>query len=325
MLEGRAKHCREHLGMGKRPNAADSLSRDEEEILWNSGNLGTKDGQTLTNTVWFLISQHLGLRGRKDHHSILVEDFTFKLDDNGNQFITFAEGVTKTRGSGLRKKHRKSIPKMFETGVMDRCPVQIFNLFLMKRPIELRNSGPLYLAIIPKPKSNVWYSKGRLGVNSIDNIMKRMIAASPMITKKKLTNHTVRKTVTKKLRKAGKTRSEIIEITGHSNEQGLDPYDSGDEEHMRQMSHFIDQVQPTSSQVTIFNKNKRFNLLSDEDNNRLNPYNSQSSSIQVNQQKGINPSKYNFFNCNITINEGAGLPIAKKRKRVIIDDDSSQE
>ena len=51
VLEGRAKYLREHLGMGKRPNASDSLSADEENILWDSGVLGTKDGQTITNTV----------------------------------------------------------------------------------------------------------------------------------------------------------------------------------------------------------------------------------------------------------------------------------
>ena len=45
---------------------------------------------------------------------------------------------------------------------------------------------------------------------------------------KHLSNHTVRSTVIKKLRKSRIPKSEIIGITGHSRESGLDPYDSRD-------------------------------------------------------------------------------------------------
>ena len=37
-------------------------------------------------------------------------------------------------------------------------------------------------------------------------------------------------------------RSEIIGITGHSRESGLDPYDSGDECEQRRYSNIIDNV-----------------------------------------------------------------------------------
>ena len=52
-------------------------------------------------------------------------DFSFDVDDYGNRYVTFAEGVTKTRGKALHKKERKEKPKMFET----RVPGKIF-LFL---------------------------------------------------------------------------------------------------------------------------------------------------------------------------------------------------
>ena len=41
-----------------------------------------------------------------------LEDFTFKIDDQGNTYVTFSEGITKTRQSGLREKTRLTIPKM---------------------------------------------------------------------------------------------------------------------------------------------------------------------------------------------------------------------
>ena len=70
-----------------------------------------------------------------------IEDFVFKTSDEGIEYITFAEGITKTRQNGLREKSRGIIPKMFATGT-DRCPVTIFKLYLSKRPFEFKEIGP---------------------------------------------------------------------------------------------------------------------------------------------------------------------------------------
>ena len=45
----------------------------------------------------------------------------------------------------------------------------------------------------------------------------------------KLTNHSDRKTVVKKLKSSGVPKCELKNITGHSSKQGLDDYDAGDE------------------------------------------------------------------------------------------------
>ena len=45
-----------------------------------------------------------GLRGRQE--PMKVQDFSFKKDGKGNDFVTFAEGITKTRQSGLHERHR---------------------------------------------------------------------------------------------------------------------------------------------------------------------------------------------------------------------------
>ena len=56
-----------------------------------------------------------------------VSDFHYKNDDFGNEFVTFAEGITKTRQSGSHEKHRLIEPKMFSADT-SRCPVNIFKL-----------------------------------------------------------------------------------------------------------------------------------------------------------------------------------------------------
>ena len=102
------------------------------------------------------------------------------------------------------------------------CPVELLKQYLSRRPLELRNKGPFYLAIIENHKTNVWYKKQRLSVNSIDNMMKSVVKNTALETsKKKLTNHTARKTVVKKLRAASVERQSIIQVTGHASEKSL--------------------------------------------------------------------------------------------------------
>ena len=131
------------------------------------------------------------------------------------------------------------MPKMFATGCQ-KCPVDLLKQYLSRRPQELPDKGPFYLAIIENPKTNVWYKKQRLGVNSIDNMMKGIIKNTPLKTsKKKLTNHTVRKTVVKKLRAASVERQSIIQVTGHASEKYLNDYDEGSEKEQQQLSNII--------------------------------------------------------------------------------------
>ena len=51
-----------------------------------------------------------------------VEDFTLQRDDDGNEFLTFAEGPTKTRQGGLNAKTRLATPKIFATGMRKGAP-----------------------------------------------------------------------------------------------------------------------------------------------------------------------------------------------------------
>nr|XP_058964826.1 uncharacterized protein KIAA1958-like [Pocillopora verrucosa] len=189
VLEGKVK-CLRQQGKGKRPNAANTLTAEEEKMLWSEQSLGDCSPRVLSQTMWWILTQHFGLRGRQEHHSMEVEDFSFCVDDSGTEYVTFKENPTKTRQGGLNTKHRSVLPKMFATGGQ-RCPVELLKQYLSRRPQELRDEGPFYLAIIENPKTNVWYKRQRLGVNSIDNMMKSVVKNTALETsKKKLTNHT---------------------------------------------------------------------------------------------------------------------------------------
>ena len=58
--------------------------------------------------------------------------------------------------------------------------------------------------------------------HAIDNFVNKVaVAAGLDVTKKHFTNHSIRKTTVKKLKKAGISATEIMAITGHKNQQSL--------------------------------------------------------------------------------------------------------
>ena len=148
VLDGKARTLRQN-GKGRRPNASRALTNEEEEILWSAGKLGRSNPTALRHTVWFMNTQHFGLRGRQEHTTMSMENFLFKTDENGENYVEFLEDPTKTRYQGLHHKPRVTSPKMFATGG-ERCPVGLLQFYISKRPKAMLNNGKFYLT--PKPK-----------------------------------------------------------------------------------------------------------------------------------------------------------------------------
>ena len=79
-----------------------------------------------------------------------------------------------------------------------------------------------------------------MGCNRIGDIMKRIVAGTSFEKSKRLTNHSGRKTLVKKLDNANVPRDKIIAVTGHRNEKYLDDYvDAMNYRQSRQLSDII--------------------------------------------------------------------------------------
>ena len=125
-----------------------------------------------------------------------------------------------------------------------------------------------------------------MGKNTISKIMQTMKENSPlqqMCPEKRLSNHSVRKTVVRKLKAKGAPKSEIVTITGHRQEQSVEAYDSGNDDEQRQLSNIIDgkeiQLNQPTSRVP------------------LQPLIQSSAAV-------TSGHVYNFHNCNVVINQG---------------------
>ena len=237
--KGKATILREK-GKGSRPKASKPLTKEEENELWEKGKLGDSDPETLLHTVWHVFTQHLGFRGRQEHRTAEIQDFHFGTDENNEQYIEYNDSKpTKTRPGALKSKRRPQLPRMYATGT-ERCPLAIFKKYITHRPECFADNGPLFLSIIQQPTSNVWYKKQLMGANRIGEIMKRIVAGTSFEGSKRITNHSGRKTLVKKLDDAKVPREKIIAVTGHRNEKSLDDYvDSMNHDQSRQLSKII--------------------------------------------------------------------------------------
>ena len=251
-LEAKARYLRQK-GMGKRKHAANALSEDDEEHLWETGHIGKHSAQALVNANFKNLTEHFGLRGRQEHYSMQVEDFSLITNpDKSVRYVAFKEGPTKTRQGGLRVTHRAAQPKMFATGG-ERCPVMLFEELLQRRTPDLRTTGPFFLGVIPKPKTDVWFRRRRIGEHKIGNIMKVMSERSGLsaATGKKISNHSSRKTCVQKLKSAGVPRDKIMDVTGHRNIQSLNSYEGDNENQSRELSNIISGIKPNNGKLPL--------------------------------------------------------------------------
>ena len=228
-----------------------------------------------------------------------LEDFCLRKDDCGNEFLTYSEGITKTRQSGLHEKHRLTTPKMFETNT-HRCPVALFKLYISKRPVNLRNCGPFYLSVIINPTSQIWFKTAAMGINTINTIMKKMIENSPLNIDKRITNHSARKTLVKKLKKHQLPKSDIITITGHNTEAGLDAYDSGDEVQQKIVSFAIDSHRPQTTTNASSSSSQPYRSLMS--NTIVSPQDTCIKNPTFDFFPQQQPSTFNFNNCTVNFN-----------------------
>ena len=213
-----------HRGRSSRSR---SLTKEEEEVLQKNRHLGGGTTRALLSTMWWLLTQHFGLRGWQEHYQMEVGDLTLQRDYDGNEILSFAKGPTKTRQGRLSVKTRLVTLKMFATGNEERCPVMLFKRYLETRPSEMKKSGPFHLSVFDEPVSSVWHKKTPVGKNIINtfmNNMKENSALKDLCPEKNLTYHSARKTVVKKLKSSGISKCEIKNITSHASAQGLDDY-----------------------------------------------------------------------------------------------------
>ena len=233
------------LGQGNRPNAADPLSDEDINHFYDRKVLGTNSPRALLNTVWLNNCIHFGMRPGKEQRDLRWGDLELKQDSEGTRFIEFCrERQTKTRTGENPRNLRSKKPQMYENkSNPDRCPINSYLAYRARRPAGmLADESPFYLAVnieVPKSEEQQWYKCSPLGVNSLRNMLKRMVEDSGLETDKKLVNHSTRKHLVQKLVDNDIPPTEIMQITGHKNVASINNYSTLSDRKQQQISGLL--------------------------------------------------------------------------------------
>ena len=223
-------------GLGNLPNRAGSLSENDIDKLWNSGELGLSNPDSMLNTLWWHNTTHFGLRSVTPHRNIQWGDITLNADSDGIEYLQFTERQTKTRTGVNIRDVRTVTPKAWATGD-ERCPVAAYKRYRQLRPQGfIHPDTPFYLATnlkyVQSCEKHPWFKRQPVGVNKLSSIMKRMATNAKLLSTKKLTNHSARKYLVQTLSEQNVPPTQIMQISGHKNIQSINNYSHiSDEQH----------------------------------------------------------------------------------------------
>ena len=177
-------------GKGNKPNAAEPLTPEEEEKLWEKKELGGDNGRVLQNTMWFLTGKLLGFRASDEAKQLEWGDLCLQKDENNVEYIQWNERKTKTR-SGNSRTLRPFQPKIFPNDQnKDRCPIELYKKFKEHRPADqLHEHSSFYLSVKQNPTNKIWFKRQPMGQNYLGKIMKDMCNGAGIPGRK--TNHSI--------------------------------------------------------------------------------------------------------------------------------------
>jgi hypothetical protein len=98
ILKAKQIHLRKQ-GKGNNPHAADAVTPEEVDKLWETGQLGCGNPESLLQTLWWVNTTQFGIRaGAKEHLQLCWGDIKLKQTIDGVEYIERdTERQTKTR------------------------------------------------------------------------------------------------------------------------------------------------------------------------------------------------------------------------------------
>ena len=219
-------------GIGRKVKHAEIITKDEENQLWESGELGTKTPRSLQNAVFYYNGKNFCLRGGEECRQLKVSQIRrmYKPDS-----YIYYEYVSKNRQGTFRQQHLscKEVPIYACSRAGDRCHVRLLDLYLQNLPPEAIEKDIFYvrpLDKIPSDPSAPWYTSVPIGHYTLDKKVSVMCRNAGIMGHK--TNHSLRATGATELYRSDVPEKIIQERTGHRSLKALRVYErSTDQQH----------------------------------------------------------------------------------------------
>lgn len=218
-------------GRGNKPKKSDCLTPEEIEKLYCTEQLGKATPTSLINTLWFNNTLYFGMRGGTEHHKMKWGDVVLKRDEQLQlDYLEYNERATKTRTGVDVTDSRACPPRMYATpDNPEKCPVSTYVLYRVKRPDGYsKHDDPFYISVVTNEKrpriQDRWFISSPIGVNKLNDIMKKMSKNAGLPDNKRITNTSVRKTLVQRMTDSNVPDTLQVYVTGHKNIQSLNNY-----------------------------------------------------------------------------------------------------
>ena len=172
------------MGKGNKPKAADEITDDDIDVMYEKQVLGPASPSSLIYLMWMMCTLQFGIRTGKETHDLRWGDLTLRIDDDGHEYIVYTqERQTKTRTGANPRDIRQTKPRAYAIpDVPNRDPVGLYLWRCWNQTVHFPLNN-----YAPKP-GHAWYKKMSMGINKLYAVMNELKAGAGLkVTDRRLT------------------------------------------------------------------------------------------------------------------------------------------
>jgi len=215
-------------GIGTEIKSTPVLSRNDEDVLWDTGVMSFDNPAGLLNAVFFYNGKNFCLRGGVEHRGLKISQLQREVENiNGKMVACYVYtecGSKNNQGGFASLEQTNKVVRQHEVE-QERCHVKILDKYLQVLSPESKESDGFYfkaLSEVPSDPSMPWFTNVPVGKNTLGAMMKKMCANAGL---QKYTNHSLRAYGTSTLFQANIPEKLIQQRTGHRSVEALRQYE----------------------------------------------------------------------------------------------------
>ena len=233
-------------GVGRQVKHAEVLTKEDEDKLWEAGEMDIDTPTGLLNAAFFVVGKMFCLRGGQEHRNLQLS----QLKRSEDKYVYY-ENVSKNRNGTFRQLRVKNkvVPLYACPELGNKCPVAMLDKYIAKLPPAAKEKDLFYCRPLEKPKnpSKPWYSVTAVGKNALQSKLKDMCSRAGISGLK--TNHSLRATAATEMFQLGAPEKVIQERTGHRSIEALRSYERSSESQHRAISSLLTSSGSSDSQL----------------------------------------------------------------------------
>ena len=135
--------------VGSTTSATESISAEEEDLLWSSAVLNTDTPNGLVRAAFFVVGKCFCLRGGQEHRQLRLSQLQRLHDPD---WYVYHEHSSKNKQGGIQQLRldHKLMTIVANKAAKERCPVFVLDTYISKLPEEAKKNDLFYCRAVQK-------------------------------------------------------------------------------------------------------------------------------------------------------------------------------